>query len=103
MNSHIEFNDLVDYIYLEKPTPDFLRQAARMNAHLFQCEKCRAQYQTILNFKQAVERFETQTSCSFSAERKEGIVRELKNDSEMAAKYLTLSEKTAEENTFFKK
>ena len=65
---HIDFNELADYLFLEKPEQDFAQKAAVINSHLVQCEECRAQYQAILRFKQTIDQLQNRHTQSFSSE-----------------------------------
>lgn len=80
MIHHIGFNELLDFIFLEKPTPDCVQQAAAINAHLFQCAECRAQYQTILYFRQTMERLQDRSAQSVPDEMRERIAHALQTD-----------------------
>lgn len=89
MNSHVDITDLVDFLFREKSDKDIMQKAARINAHLFHCPACRAQYQTILRFKQATDELLNCAEISQTEELKKRILSAIRTNPKLSEKLCT--------------
>ena len=55
MGNHLEFDEIVDYIWCEEMNPSTLVLAQRVNSHIAECEECRAQYNLLLDIYQSIQ------------------------------------------------
>lgn len=57
MDKHIEFNDMMEYVFAEEFSPEFLSVAAAFNKHIMECDACREMYHQLFNLREAMEAY----------------------------------------------
>jgi hypothetical protein len=55
--SHISFDDMVEYVFSNKLTVDFVRKGAKINNHVMNCPECYRMYLSLMDYHEKVEQF----------------------------------------------
>lgn len=74
MTIHLSFEEMTEFVFAENIDRAYFRQAARINAHISQCEQCREIYEAVLCAKEKCDAV-ARLSKRKTGEEKQRIIR----------------------------
>lgn len=54
MNEHFSFDDIMNYVFSEDTSSDFINKAAKINNHIMVCDECNMMYNALMSLNESV-------------------------------------------------